>query len=56
MCQEKLYKKLFNDCGNNQQILFHTLNRLVGKKQENTLPEGGNQELSENSVDSSMTK
>ena len=39
---------LFNDWGYNQQKIFHTLNRLVSKKQENTLPEGDNQELSEN--------
>ena len=39
---------VFKDCGNNQRKLFHTLNRLVSKKQENTLPEGDNQELSEN--------
>ena len=39
---------LFNDCRNNQRILFHTLNRSVSKMQENTLPEGDNQEISEN--------
>ena len=47
-CKENYINNLFNDWGNNQQKLFHTLNRVVCKKQENTLPEGDNQELSEN--------
>ena len=27
---------LFNDCGNNQQELFHKVNRLVSKKNRKT--------------------
>ena len=46
--RKSLINNLFNDCGNNKEKLFYRLNRLVSKEQENTVPEGDNQELSEN--------
>ena len=46
--RKSFINNLLNNCGNNQQKLFHTVNRLASKTQENTLPKGDNQELSEN--------
>ena len=52
-----IYINYLNDCGNNQQKLFHTLNRLVSKKNRKThYLKGITNNYLKISVDTSMTK